>query len=178
MGWKYKPNSNDCRLNLASGTSNLKEKHSPLSCSIPSLSPSANGCTSTMSELLPPPTTFAGSADLSCLMSSTDYVQEFLHGAQDLIECFSSVLRVLNHERERLKLVTEAASETTSISSRSGAPPGTFLFSRNCYLRPFSLSLSSPFPPPNPYSLVTIFIIFVSSSMRLFHLSILDFPVN
>lgn len=130
---KNKSSSSNCEPSLsesdtASGSSNLKEKHSPLSCSIPSLSPSANGCSNAaMAELLlpPPMTQLTASSDFSCLMTSTDYVHEFLHGAQDLIECFTSAMRVLNHERERLKLVTEAASETTSISSRSGAPPAS-----------------------------------------------------
>ena len=122
--WFYFENSVNISRNLifslliiASGTSNLmKDKYSPLSCSIPSLSPSVNGCVNAMAELVPP------HSDFSCLVASTDYVHDFLAGAQELIECFSSGLRVLNHERERLKLVMEATSETTSISSRTGAP--------------------------------------------------------
>jgi len=114
----------------ASGTSNLmKDKYSPLSCSIPSLSPSVNGCVNAMAELVPP------HSDFSCLVASTDYVHDFLAGAQELIECFSSGLRVLNHERERLKLVMEATSETTSISSRTGAPASSMVASLRCALQ-------------------------------------------
>lgn len=96
----------------------LNDKHSPLSCSIPSLSPSMNG--SSVTETLAPPT-----SESNALLSPAEPGHDFLNGAQDLISRLTAGLRTLNHERERLKLVIETATETSSISSRNGAPaPG------------------------------------------------------
>ena len=50
--------------------------------------------------------------------------REFVNGAQDLVNRLTSSLRVLTHERERLKLVLETAAETNSISSRNGPSSG------------------------------------------------------
>ncbi|EFX82655.1 hypothetical protein DAPPUDRAFT_48987 [Daphnia pulex] len=82
-------------------------------CSIPSLSPSMNGSSAT--EMLAPPTSDSN------MLSPADPGHDFLNGAQDLIGRLTTCLRTLNHERERLKLVIETATETSSISSRNGA---------------------------------------------------------
>ncbi|XP_032783250.1 oxysterol-binding protein-related protein 3 isoform X1 [Daphnia magna] len=100
--------SESANINVA-----LNDKHSPLSCSIPSLSPSINGSSAT--EMLAPPMSDCN------MLSPTDPGHDFLNGAQDLIGRLTTCLRTLNHERERLKLVIETATETSSISSRNGA---------------------------------------------------------
>lgn len=100
-----------CALSAATVNLAQTDKHSPLSCSIPSLSPSANGGV----DLLAPP------AAVEPLLSPGEPAHEFLNGAQDLIARLTACLRSLGHERERLKLAIEAAAETASISSRNGA---------------------------------------------------------
>ena len=96
----------------------LSDKHSPLSVSIPSLSPSVNGASTDQHQLGLPPSD-------SVLTLSPGVIgdpgHDFLNGAQDLISLLTSSLRTLNHERERLKLVIETVAETASISSRNGA---------------------------------------------------------
>ena len=103
--------------------SNLSDKHSPLSVSIPSLSPSINGGGGTSSGQgdhyqLGLPTS---ESVLTLSPGVGEPAHEFLNGAQDIISLLTSSLRTLNHERERLKLVIETVAETASISSRSGA---------------------------------------------------------
>ena len=107
--------------------SNLSDKHSPLSVSIPSLSPSINGGGGGGGG------TSSGQGDhyqlglptsesvLTLSPGVGEPAHDFLNGAQDIISLLTSSLRTLNHERERLKLVIETVAETASISSRSGA---------------------------------------------------------
>lgn len=131
------------------GSSGLGDKHSPLSCSIHSLSPSINGSSSgTALDLLHPtgsatsggPEGAPSGSSISSGNSTTPTVviplspgsagyrgsdpgaHEFLSGAQDLIGRLTAGLRALTHERERLKMVVETAVETSSLSSRGQAP--------------------------------------------------------
>lgn len=104
-----------CRSILVGVQSHL-EKHSPLSCSIPSLSPSVNG--SVVSEMISPASDQSGTLEPA---------QDFFNAGQDLIRSLTSALRVLNHEKERLKLVVETLAETTSISSRNGGTMGNLV---------------------------------------------------
>ena len=97
--------------------SQLNEKYSPLSSSIPSLAASVNGngCESA----------FYSNNESSATGSSSspiDPSREFISAAQDLMTRLTSALRGLAHERERLKLVLETAAETNSISSARNAP--------------------------------------------------------
>lgn len=103
------------------------DKHSPLSCSVPSLATSINGgsASTTALDLLQPPTPAVlaegGSVSNAPLSPGGDSSgHEFLNGAQDMISRLTAALRVLTYERERLRLVIEAAAETASLSSRGG----------------------------------------------------------
>ncbi len=77
-----------------------------------------NGSSAT-AEMLAPPT-----SESTAMLSPAEHGHDFLSGAQDLIGRLTTCLRTLNHERERLKLVIETATETSSISSRNGAATG------------------------------------------------------